>query len=153
VADARGRGIGDRAVDLGVRMGARRNALFRRHVVLQIPAVLAAARAMTSQLADAEDLVRETLVRAYRGIHRFDGAPRLADDDPAAHPDHRSARAAPGPADRSRPQLRRPDPALSESALSKSAEHMALDREFDAAVEHALRSLTRKQRAMVALRG
>lgn len=56
----------------------RRDALFRCHVVPQIPALLSAARAMTPQVADAEDLVQETLVRPYRGIHRFDGAHPLA---------------------------------------------------------------------------
>ncbi|WP_281424909.1 sigma factor, partial [Pseudonocardia nigra] len=29
---------------------------------------------MTGQLADAEDLVQDTLIRAYRAVHRFDGA-------------------------------------------------------------------------------
>ncbi|WP_219420391.1 RNA polymerase sigma factor, partial [Pseudonocardia nigra] len=28
----------------------------------------------TGQLADAEDLVQDTLIRAYRAVHRFDGA-------------------------------------------------------------------------------
>ena len=132
----------------------RRDALFRCHIVPQIPALLSAARAMTPQLADAEDLVQETLVRAYRGIHRFDGTHpawlmtilrhtqitglRGRHHDLLIDPDQ-------SPGDRY--------PALSESALSKSVEHVALDIEFDAAVEHALRSLTRKQRAVVAPRG
>lgn len=109
---------------------------------------------MTPQLADAEDLVQETLVRAYRH-------PPLRRRPPPAwlmtilrltqitglrgRHHHLLIDPDQSPGDR--------DPALSKSALSKSAELMALDIEFGAAVEHALRSLTRKQRAVVAPRG
>jgi RNA polymerase sigma-70 factor (ECF subfamily) len=53
---------------------SERDELFRHHVVSHIPALLAAARQSTRQLADAEDLVQDTLVHAYRAIHRFDGS-------------------------------------------------------------------------------
>lgn len=51
---------------------ARRDG-FRVHVEPEIVVLLRVARAMASNDADAEDLVQETLVRAYRGMHRFDG--------------------------------------------------------------------------------
>jgi RNA polymerase sigma-70 factor, ECF subfamily len=46
---------------------------FREQVVPELPVMLRVARRMTSNGADAEDLVQETLIRAHRGIHTFDG--------------------------------------------------------------------------------
>ena len=47
--------------------------MFRLHVEPQIPVLLRVARALTGSWSDAEDLVQETLVRAYRAADRFDG--------------------------------------------------------------------------------
>lgn len=52
---------------------ARRQS-FRDFVEPEIEVLLRVARAMTNYGPDAEDLVQETLIRAYRGVHRFDGA-------------------------------------------------------------------------------
>lgn len=46
---------------------------FRRHVVRELAVLLRVAQRLTGNPADAEDLVQETLVRAYRAIDRFDG--------------------------------------------------------------------------------
>ncbi len=46
---------------------------FARYVVPELEVLLRVARSMTRSVADAEDLVQETLLRAYRGIARFDG--------------------------------------------------------------------------------
>jgi RNA polymerase sigma-70 factor (ECF subfamily) len=47
---------------------------FAIYVLPEIEVLLRVARTMTPDLADAEDLVQDTLVRAYRAIERFDGA-------------------------------------------------------------------------------
>ncbi|MGH9130761.1 MAG: RNA polymerase sigma factor, partial [Acidimicrobiales bacterium] len=47
---------------------------FERFVVPELAVLLHVARTMTAQEHDAEDLVQDTLLRAYRAIDRFDGA-------------------------------------------------------------------------------
>ncbi len=50
-----------------------RKADFREMVEPEIEVLLRVALAITSNRADAEDLVQESLLRAYRAIDRFDG--------------------------------------------------------------------------------
>ena len=50
------------------------DAAFERYVVPEIPALLRVARSLTSNAHDAEDLVQDTILRAYQAIDRFDGA-------------------------------------------------------------------------------
>ncbi len=53
---------------------ARTRALdFRRHVEPEIEVLLRVAGALTGSSMDAEDLVQETLIRAFRAVDRFDG--------------------------------------------------------------------------------
>lgn len=47
---------------------------FDRYVVPEIPVLYRVALSLTRHHADAEDLVQDTLIRAYRAIDRFDGA-------------------------------------------------------------------------------
>ncbi len=47
---------------------------FRTHVQPQIEVLLRVAHTLTGSWADAEDLVQDTLIRAYRNIAGFDGA-------------------------------------------------------------------------------
>jgi RNA polymerase sigma-70 factor (ECF subfamily) len=49
------------------------NDAFRRYVVPELPVLLRVARRITSNATDAEDLVQEALLRAYRAVDRFDG--------------------------------------------------------------------------------
>lgn len=46
---------------------------FRHFVVPEIPLMLRVARRLTHSSEDAEDVVQETLIRAFRSIDRFDG--------------------------------------------------------------------------------
>ena len=52
---------------------AARKASFRELVEPEIEVMLRVALSITSNKADAEDLVQESLLRAYRAIERFDG--------------------------------------------------------------------------------
>lgn len=47
---------------------------FDEYVVPEIPVLYRVALSLAGQPADAEDLVQDTLIRAYRAIDRFDGA-------------------------------------------------------------------------------
>lgn len=53
---------------------AAREQAFARHVEPEIDILLRVARTLTGSWTDAEDLVQDTLIRAYRGLHSFDGA-------------------------------------------------------------------------------
>ncbi|MGH3627771.1 MAG: RNA polymerase sigma factor, partial [Sciscionella sp.] len=46
---------------------------FAAHVLPEIDLLYRVARSITGQQADAEDLVQDTLLRAYRAIGSFDG--------------------------------------------------------------------------------
>lgn len=47
---------------------------FDHFVVPEIPVLYRVALSLTGQPADAEDLVQDTLIRAFRAVDRFDGA-------------------------------------------------------------------------------
>lgn len=65
---------GSRSVNSAPADGtAARQRAFSRHVEPEIEVLLRVARTLTGSWADAEDLVQDTLIRAYRGIDRFDG--------------------------------------------------------------------------------
>lgn len=60
--------------DAGPMTDLARREAFERHVEPEIPVLLRVARTLTGSAADAEDLVQETLIRAYRAMDQFDGA-------------------------------------------------------------------------------
>ena len=47
--------------------------LFNKFVMPELPVLYRTARSLTRSDADAEDLVQDTLLRAFRAIERFDG--------------------------------------------------------------------------------
>jgi RNA polymerase sigma-70 factor (ECF subfamily) len=47
---------------------------FRTYVEPELEVLLRVARTLTGNPADAEDLVQETVIRAFRALERFDGA-------------------------------------------------------------------------------
>lgn len=46
---------------------------FEQYVLPEVDVMLRVARSLTRNRADAEDLVQDTMLRAYRAIERFDG--------------------------------------------------------------------------------
>ncbi|MGR8009496.1 RNA polymerase sigma factor [Streptomyces hypolithicus] len=52
---------------------AVRRRAFARYVLPEVEVLLRVAMSLTAQPADAEDLVQDTLLRAYRAVDRFDG--------------------------------------------------------------------------------
>ncbi|MFA7324572.1 MAG: sigma-70 family RNA polymerase sigma factor [Candidatus Nanopelagicales bacterium] len=60
--------------DSGPLSDSARRAAFAEYVEPEIPVLLRVARTLTASDADAEDLVQETVIRAYRALAGFDGA-------------------------------------------------------------------------------
>lgn len=124
---------------------------FAEHVLPEIEVLYRVARSLTSQPADAEDLVQDTLLRAFRFIDRFDGQhPRawlLTILRNAEHSRHR----------RQRPQLfHDPDEAVKRintapDRSGRGPEELLIDGVFDAAVERAFTALPDKYRRIVTL--
>lgn len=122
-------------------------AAFGRYVEPEVPVLYRVALTLTHQHADAEDLVQDTLIRAYRAVDRFDGAhprawlltilrnthrnrgrvrlPTLHHDGDAELPDRGDTR--PGP------------------------EALVVDAGFEAVVAEALAELSEMHRIVVAL--
>ena len=56
------------------RLAVVRHRAFAEHVLPEVDVLLRVALTLTQQPVDAEDLVQDTLIRAYRACDRFDGA-------------------------------------------------------------------------------
>ncbi len=130
---------------------AERRHSFREFVEPELGVLLRVARATASNHADAEDLVQETLLRAYRGLHRFDGQhPRawlltiLRNTNVNLHR-------------RRRPLIVEDDELLRASrpafgsASTPSAEDSVVDLELDSGLEAAIASLDPRFRSALLL--
>lgn len=118
-------------------------------MVPELDVLFRVAMSLTHNSADAEDLVQETLMRAFGAIERFDGR------YPRAWLLTIMRNAQVNRVRRRRPELMR-DPEVGDRLLESqtphdSAEHDALRDAFDAAVEEALEALPEKFRQVVGL--
>lgn len=123
---------------------------FDRHVLPHVDVLYRVALSLTGQPADAEDLVQDTLVRAFRAVERFDGAyPRawLLTILRNTHVNRNRRR---------RPMLLR-DPDTAAVTLERfgpsapASEDVVVSREFEAVVADALAVLPDKHRQVVTL--
>jgi RNA polymerase sigma-70 factor, ECF subfamily len=124
-----------------------RNERFATYVVPEIEVLLRVARTITPDYADAEDLVQDRLVRAFRAIDRFDGAhPRAWLLTILRNTQINRSR-------RQRPELLAdPERALSDTTGGdESVEALVVGATFDAVVEDAVRNLPDRFRRAVEL--
>ncbi|WP_239105455.1 RNA polymerase sigma factor [Streptomyces sp. 604F] len=122
---------------------------FAAHVLPEVEVLLRVAMTLTAQPADAEDLVQDTLLRAYRAIDGFDGK------HPRAWLLTIMRRAEINRHRRRRPHLL-DDPdtdldRLSSTGPSGSAEEIVVGEAFDEVVDEALGALPDKHRQVVQL--
>jgi RNA polymerase sigma-70 factor (ECF subfamily) len=125
-----------------------RSAAFRRYVEPEVAVLYRVAVSLTRHHADAEDLVQDTLVRAYRAVDRFDGAHPRAWLLTILRNTHRNQL-------RTRlPVLVRDDEddgLLAAAGAVRSAEDLVVDAQFEAVVAEALQALPTKHRVVVQL--
>lgn len=122
---------------------------FGELVLPEIDMLLRVARTIVPRPADAEDLVQDTLVRAFRSMHTFDGAhPRAWLLTILRNTQINRTR-------RRRPQLLDDQDAayerLADDAGDASPESLVIGQQFDAAVADALDRLPEKLRTVVEL--
>lgn len=126
------------------------HAAFAEYVLPEIEVLYRVARSLTGQAADAEDLVQDTLVRAFRSIEGFDGQyPRAWLLTILRNVERNRHR-------RRRPELLNdPDQhieRLDENRDSdNSPEQLVVDRRLDTEVEQAFRQLPDRFREVMAL--
>ncbi|MGW0825393.1 RNA polymerase sigma factor [Streptomyces sp. NPDC002845] len=127
---------------------ARGNA-FAAYVLPEVEVLLRVAMTLTARPADAEDLVQDTLLRAYRAIDRFDGK------HPRAWLLTIMRRAEINRHRRRKPRLLDgPDTGLDRTAsveVPESPESLVVGEAFDAEVDAALEVLPQAHRQVVRL--
>lgn len=126
------------------------DARFQAYVVPEIDVMYRVAYSITRNKPDAEDLVQDTMMRAYRAIERFDGK------YPRAWLLTIMRNAQVNRVRRKRPELMHdPDETMGrvadESAEGADAESHLMDKEFEAPIESALAALPEKFRSVVEL--
>ena len=125
-----------------------RQQAFTEYVVPEIEVLYRVARSLTTQPADAEDLVQDTLVRAFRAIERFDGQhPRAWLLTILRNTEHNRHR-------RRRPQLLDDPDSLADLAAATGTpgpEDLLVDVMFEVTVERAFLALPDRFRRAVAL--
>jgi RNA polymerase sigma-70 factor, ECF subfamily len=123
---------------------------FTRYVIPELDVLMRVARSITGNPTDADDLVQDTLLRAYRAIDKFDGRyPRAWLFTIMRNAQINRVR-------RKRPELMRdPDTTLAVVANTdndaKTPESVVLDQTFDAAVERSLAAIPAQFREAIHL--
>ena len=144
--------------DVGFRKRAQmadttpeREAAFRQYVLPELDVLYRVGRSLTRNHADTEDLVQETIIRAYKAIDRFDGR------HPRAWLLTILRNAQINRTRRRRPELLR-DPDVEMDRLAATSvgdqddpEHQVVDPVFDASVRAALEGLPERFRLPVEL--
>lgn len=126
--------------------GETRQEVFAQKVLPEVEVLLRVARSLTRHPADAEDLVQDTLLRAFRAIERFDGRHPRAWLLTILRNTHAN-----------RGRERRPEVVSDVEATWAAApaaeepESVVLRGAFDASVERAFRALPEKFRLVVEL--
>ncbi|MGW0733128.1 RNA polymerase sigma factor [Streptomyces sp. NPDC002851] len=139
------------AKPVGARDSGPRDKAFAQYVLPEVEVLLRVAMTLTAQPADAEDLVQDTLVRAYKAVDRFDG------EHPRAWLLTIMRRAELNRHRRRRPHLLDdPDADLDRLASTPagpdtSPEEIVVGEEFDEVVDAALSALPDKHRQVVRL--
>jgi RNA polymerase sigma-70 factor (ECF subfamily) len=131
-----------------VRDSATDDTAFERYVLPEIEVLLRVAHSLTRNHAEAEDLVQDTLLRAYRGIDGFDGRHPRAWLLTILRNTHINRNR------RRRPELLRdPDAATDRmiSAASDDRTDAVIDDEVDVEIIRALESLDEPFRRVVEL--
>lgn len=121
---------------------------FERYVLPEIEVLLRVALSLTRNHAEAEDLVQDTLLRAYRGISGFDGRYPRAWLLTILRNTHINRNR------RSRPELLRdPDAAVERLAALASGDHAdaVIEDEIDIEIVRALEQLDDRFRRVVEL--
>jgi len=123
---------------------------FTRYVMPELDVLMRVARSITGNPTDADDLVQDTLLRAYRSIDKFDGRyPRAWLLTIMRNAQINRVR-------RKRPELMRdPDTTLAVVANTdsdaKTPESAIVDQTFDAAIERSLAAIPSQFREAIHL--
>lgn len=129
-----------------VSSSAQRDEAFDRWVLPELATMYRVAVAITRDHAEAEDLVQDSLVRAYQALDRFDGANPRAWLLTIVRNTHINRNR------RRRPELLHdPDGIDQQAKTAPGADIEALAAIFDTRVEAALRELPADQQAVIEL--
>jgi RNA polymerase sigma-70 factor, ECF subfamily len=126
------------------------DARFREQVLPELDVLLRVAWRLTRDRSDAEDLVQDTLVRAYRAFDRFDGRYPRAWLLTILRNTHRNLLRKRRP-DLLEDEVARRLPASGEDGRTDGVAERALAEQFDPVVREALASLSANHRAVIAL--